>query len=125
MTRFISNSLNREVVITYRVKDGPLISVSIQPRAILNEIAFNSEEHYNAFRRSADYFFKNNILIEGKKVTEEELVSKNEELAVKTTAEKSVKTDKTLDSIAESATNVADNFELKVEKAQKTKTKKA
>lgn len=106
----ISNSLNRQIDVYYRVStvDGsimPMIKVGIQPRALCNEVSFVSEEHKEAFLTQAKYLIDKGILIIGK-ATEEKLVSTNEKLAKDETAEKASKADKLNDKLAEAADNV-------------------
>lgn len=106
----ISNSLNRIVDIYYRVAtvDGtvaPMIKVSIQPRALCNEIHFISNTHLEAFLRQAKYLIDKKILIVGK-ATEEKLASVNDQLAKSETEEKALKVDKLNDKISEAADNV-------------------
>ena len=127
----ISNSLNRLVDIYYRVPtaDGsvtPMIKVSIQPRALCNEIFFVSEAHKEAFLKQIEYYTQKGLLVLGK-ATEEKLISTNEKLAKEETAEKASKADKLNDKIAEAADNV--NVDMKFEavpeasKGRKSKNK--
>lgn len=118
----ISNSLNRQVDIYYRVPaaDGssmPMIKVGIQPRALCNEINFISEEHKTAFLSQIQYYIDKGFLIVGK-ATEEKLVSTNDKLAKDETAEKASKADKLNDKLAEAADNV--NVDMRFEAVPET-----
>lgn len=121
----ISNSLNRQVDVYYRMKavDGsaqPMIKVAIQSRALCNEVAFPSEAHKEAFLAQAKYLIDKEVLIIGK-ATEEKVVNSNEKLKKDETAEKTLKTDSTIDKIEEAADNVAAkmNFEAEPVAAKK------
>lgn len=115
----VSNSLNRQVDVYYRVKavDGsaqPMIKVAIQSRALCNEIAFPSEAHKEAFLAQAKYLLDKEVLIIGK-ATEEKIVSSNEKLKEDETAEKTLKTNSTIDKIEEAADNVSASMSFEAE----------
>ena len=115
----VSNSLNRQVDVYYRVKamDGsaqPMIKVAIQSRALCNEIAFPSEAHKKAFLAQAKYLIDKEILLIGG-VTEEKVVSSNEKLKEDETAEKTLKADSTIGKIEEAADNVSATMSFEAE----------
>lgn len=121
----VSNSLNRQVDVYYRVPalDGtpqPMIKIAIQSRALCNEIAFPSEAHKEAFLRQAGDFIKKEILLIGN-VSEEKVVDSNEQLKEDETAMKTLKTDTTVEKIEEAADNVSAQMSIKTEPVAKEK----
>lgn len=125
----VSNSLNRVVDVYYRVKSQegtaqPMIKVSIQPRALCNELRFISDAHLEAFKAQSKYLFDKGVLIAGK-ATEEKLVSTNEQLKSEETAQKTSVSDATIEKLEEAADNVNAEVTMTAEPVASTGKKKS
>lgn len=108
----ISNSTNRYIETKFRMPHGIPLSITIQPRALLNEVNFSSEEHYKAWKSQNEVFFKRGILIENEK-NDKLLEAKGQEDAKDVTTKIQTKVNNNLDNVAAAADNV--NASLTVE----------
>lgn len=108
----ISNSTSRYIETKFRMPQGIPLSITIQPRALLNEINFASEEHYQAWKTQNAIFFERGVLIENEK-NDKFLKAKGEEDAKGVTTKIQTKVDNNLDNVAAAADNV--NATLNVE----------
>lgn len=117
MVAKISNTLDKLIVTNYRMpskegeKPNPVISVTIQPRALLNDVFFPSESHKEEWLRQTKQLFDKGILIEGK-VTEKLLINKNAENIQKENEMKKTKSDKTIGEIQEAADKINATIEF-------------
>lgn len=118
----ISNSTNRYIETKFRMPHGIPLSITIQPRALLNEINFSSEEHYQAWKQQNIVFFDRGVLIENEK-NDKLLEAKGQEDAKDVTTKIQTKVDNNLDNVAAAADNV--NASLTVETEDLREKRKA
>ena len=93
---YITNTTARVINTRYRI-EKKILSITIQPRALANEILFATKNEYDEWRAQNAVFFDKGILIlsdTDKKKSEKELTDKNQELAEKESAKAQDKADK-------------------------------
>ena len=108
----ISNATNRYIETKYRMPQGMPISITVQPRALLNEINFPNEECYTAWKLQNKTFFDRGILLENEK-NDKLLKANGQEDAKGVTAKIQTKVDNNLENVSAAADNV--NASLTVE----------
>lgn len=116
----VSNTLDKHIEANYRMQGtingnpNPVITIRIQPRALLNDVAFPSEAHYEAWQRQNKDFLDAGILIVGK-ATEKQILATNAKVVESSNKRAKAKTDKAVEAVAESADKVNAKVQLKVE----------
>lgn len=131
----LSNTLNQEIRTCYRmpkvdgnedIKINPVLEVSIQPRALLNDIFFADEVYYHNWKMQNQELFDRGILIEGEVVSEKEIIAKNEKVLNENKKSQEARIDKQVSKLEEAAANInaAVHFE-EVDESAKTKGRKS
>lgn len=108
----VSNTTNQNVVACYRMpgkndigRPYPVIEVHIQPRALNNDIAFPSKEHFIEWEHQNRQLFDNGVLIKGT-ISENQAIVTSKEVADKNLKAAKETSDKVVDKIAEAADSV-------------------
>ena len=134
-TTKITNMLNQKIVTNYRmpkenlsatdsVKFNPVISVEIQPRALLNEVVFPNEHFYHHWKLQNEGLFKKGILVEGESLlSENQIKDKHQELVKNQSKENKNVIESQVEKIEESAANV--NATLHFEEIEASDEKKS
>lgn len=131
----LSNTLNQEIRTCYRmpkvdgnedIKINPVLEVSIQPRALLNDIFFADEVYYHNWKMQNQALFDRGILIEGEVVSEKEIIAKNEKVLNENKKSQEARIDSQVSKLEEAAANInaAVHFE-EVDESAKTKGRKS
>ena len=131
----LSNTLNQEIRTCYRmpkvdgnkdIKINPVLEVSIQPRALLNNIFFADEVYYHNWKMQNQNLFDRGILIEGEVVSEKEIIAKNEKVLNENKKSQEARIDSQVSKLEEAAANInaAVHFE-EVDESAKTKGRKS
>ncbi|EAK7296536.1 hypothetical protein FBF91_05865 [Campylobacter upsaliensis] len=131
----ISNTLNQEIRACYRmprsevsedIKINPVLEVTIQPRALLNDIYFADQNYYHQWKLQNQSFFDRGILIEGEVVTEKQILANNEKVMQDNKKSQSDKVESQVNKLEEAAANInaAVHFE-EVDETAKTKGRKS
>lgn len=124
----LSNTTNNSISLNYRLPanmggNNMPLAVIIQPRALLNEITFETEEVYKEVKKQNELFFKKGYLLEGN-VKEKEIISKSDEISKDKNTNIKNKVDKTTDELKSSADNVNATLEITEEKASAKNNKR-
>ncbi|EGV1470930.1 hypothetical protein JF110_001655 [Campylobacter jejuni] len=126
----ITNVLNAPVKAFYRMpqlegekKFNPILEVYIQPRALMNEIIFPTEEYFKEWRRQNEHLFTKGYLIIDDKINEKTLKAKVEEVADKDNAVAKEKSNKAVENLQEAADNINATIEFKEEPVGKSDKK--
>lgn len=131
----VSNTLNQEIRTCYRmpkvdgsedIKINPVLEVSIQPRALLNEIYFADEHYYHQWKMQNQRMFEDGVLIEGEMVSEKEVVAKHEKVMVDNKKNQEAKIESQVSKLEEAAANInaAVHFE-EIDESANTKGRKS
>lgn len=110
----ISNSTSRTIATKYRMPGNPasIITITIQPRALLNEIFFIDESYYKEWKRQNQDFFDRKVLYENEKNTKV-LENSGKEADSQTSERMKARSNKAVENVEEAADNV--NASIKVE----------
>lgn len=119
----ISNSTNRYIETKYRMPKGIAIAITVQPRALLNEINFHTEEDYKAWRKQNEVFFSKGILFENEK-NDKLLEAKGKDEALNVTSKIQKKVDNNLDNVSAAADNVNASLSIKTEDLRERKSRR-
>ena len=118
----VSNTTNNTIELCYRMPrslgSGLPITIPIQPRALLNEIFFPTEEAYHEMKRQNELYFKKGYIIEGK-TNEKEVVAKHTEVSSERYQNVKDKVDRATDDLQASADNINASLNIEVEKVSK------
>lgn len=118
----VSNTTNNTIELCYRMPrslgSGLPITIPIQPRALLNEIFFPTEEAYHEMKKQNEIYFKKGYIIEGK-TNEKEVVAKHTEVSSERYQNVKDKVDKATDDLQASADNINASLNIEVEKVSK------
>lgn len=118
----ISNSTNRYIETKYRMPNGIILAITVQPRALLNEINFPDQANYESWKRQNATFFERGVLLENEK-NDKLLEAKGQEDAKNITSKIQNKVDTNLDNVAAAADNVNASLEVKTEDLRERKTR--
>ena len=122
----VSNTTNNTIELCYRmpksIGSGLPITIPIQPRALLNEIFFPTEEAYHEMKKQNEIYFKKGYIIEGT-ANEKEVVAKHTEVSSERYQNVKNKVDKVTDELQASADNINAKLNIKVEKTSKSSRK--
>lgn len=120
----ITNSSDRVIETQYRMPGSPtILKIGIQPRALLNEVNFHTEEHYKEWRRQNELFFKRGILFENEK--REALLKDaiaNDNKNINNTIQG--KTTKNVESLEAAADNVNASIKIETEDLQEKRSRR-
>lgn len=118
----LTNCLNSNLKLNYRMpsdnlngRANPVLSIILQPRALLNEVELPSQNHYNEFKKQNQTFFDNGIVIEGK-TTEKQAQSNNKKSGERATRKAKESANKTIEKIQDGANNVSAKLTITEEK---------
>lgn len=121
---YITNTTTRVINTRYRV-EKKILSITIQPRALANEISFATKNEFDEWRAQNAVFFDKGILIlsdTDKKKSEKELTDKNQELAEKESAKAQDKADKAFSEAEVKAQEAQATLKMKVKQEGKKDT---
>ena len=122
----VSNTTNNTIELCYSMPrslgSGLPITIPIQPRALLNEIFFPTEEAYHELKKQNEIYFKKGYIIEGK-TNENEIVAKHTEVSSERYQNVKDKVDRATDYLQASADNINASLNIKVKKANKSSKK--
>ena len=119
----ISNSTPRYIETKYRMPGGLPLTITIQPRALLNEVNFHTEEHYLEWKRQNSVFFEQNILIENEK-NDKLLEAKGKEYAEDVTSKVHNKVNANVENMEAAADNVNASIKVETENLNQKKKKR-
>ncbi len=131
----ISNTLNQEIRTYYRmprsevsedIKINPVLEVSIQPRALLNDIYFADQNYYHYWKLQNSSLFERGILVEGDTINEKQILANNEKVMKESKKSQNDKIESQVSKLEEAAANInaAVHFE-EVDETAKTKGRKS
>ena len=75
----LSTTIDKNLFLNYRMpadkstQKPPVIEIYLPPRALLCEVEFTSQEHYEEFKKQNLQLFNSGIVIESQKIKEKEL----------------------------------------------------
>lgn len=120
----ISSSCDNVIHANYRMpgENSPVLEVSIQPRALLNDVAFPSERFYEEWSRQNSSFLESGLLVVGQ-ATEKLLKARQEEAVKKTKKEVGETVDSVVDKVHAVADEVGGSVKVEIEKADEKRRK--
>lgn len=119
----ITNATNNTMSLNYAIvetsgdkKFRKVISVKIEPRALLQEVTFPSQDYYNAFVKQNEYLLDEGKILINASTSESKLEQASKDIATKENASARKKKNQAIEKIEKSINNKNTKLKISVDK---------